>query len=256
MIYFFVGLAVKEGASVANYFMFLAIMFTVSLGSGLVFSVYSSCLQDVTTAQAAMSITAVLFVLFSGFTVQPDVIPIYWIWAYWMNYFAWAFRALVVNEFDSGRYSNPVVSDPSISEGEAILTRFGFVDKNDEPYTIEWATWGVLFSILCSFLAMLCSILFLTTFRFTSGKSLVTDKGEEGRNEDNDVPIAIPFARADLTFKDIHYTVTASTSNEKLELLKGIDGIVEAGKMTALMGASGAGKTSKYRMLAMVIRTQ
>jgi hypothetical protein len=62
-------------------------------------------------------------------------------------------------------------------------------------------------------------------------------------DEDNDVDVSdvvLPFQKVNLTFKDMHYTVTASTSNEKLELLKGIDGFIEAGKMTALMGSSGA----------------
>jgi ABC-type multidrug transport system ATPase subunit len=42
-----------------------------------------------------------------------------------------------------------------------------------------------------------------------------------------------------LTFTDIHYTVRSSITKEDLELLKGVDGFVEAGKMTALMGSSG-----------------
>ena len=44
---------------------------------------------------------------------------------------------------------------------------------------------------------------------------------------------------ATLTFKDVHYTVKASTSNDKLELLKGVTGYFASGKMTALMGSSG-----------------
>ena len=83
MIYFLVGLSINDGASFTNYLIFLALMFSVALTSQLFFSVYVSCVQDVTTAQACMAITAVIFVLFSGFTVQPNVIPDYWIWAYW-----------------------------------------------------------------------------------------------------------------------------------------------------------------------------
>jgi ABC-type multidrug transport system ATPase subunit len=49
--------------------------------------------------------------------------------------------------------------------------------------------------------------------------------------------VEIPFQKVNLTFKDIHYHVKASTSDEQLELLKGIDGSIEAGKMTALMGS-------------------
>lgn len=63
---------------------------------------------------------------------------------------------------------------------------------------------------------------------------------KEDEDKEPDVSATdIPFQKVNLTFKHMHYTVTASTSNEKLELLKGIDGFVEAGKMTALMGSSG-----------------
>ena len=47
-----------------------------------------------------------------------------------------------------------------------------------------------------------------------------------------------------LTFKDVNYLVKASTTKDKLHLLKGISGHFTAGKLTALMGSSGAGKTT------------
>lgn len=71
VIYFFVGLAYDEGASIANYFVFLLLLFTISLTTGLFFMIYSASVRVVTIAQAAMSLTAVVFVVFCGFTVQP-----------------------------------------------------------------------------------------------------------------------------------------------------------------------------------------
>ena len=68
-----------------------------------------------------------------------------------------------------------------------------------------------------------------------------SDDDDEAENEDviegNVVatPIEFPFQKVDLTFRDIRYTVTASVGSEKLELLKGVSGIIEAGKMTALV---------------------
>ena len=197
--------------------------------------------------------------IFSGFTVQPDVIPVYWIWAYWTNYFAWCFRGLVVNEFASGRYNSIInTTSGSQTEGEALLIQFGFVDSDDDPYTFQWAGWGVLFALMCAIVTVFCSVFFLTYLRFETGKSLVTDKGEtnEANGDEEGEAIAkeveIPFKPVDLTFKDIQYIVKASTSKEKLELLKGIDGVVAAGQMTALMGSSGAGKTSKFRRVICV----
>jgi hypothetical protein len=56
-------------------------------------------------------------------------IPDWWIWAYWLSPFSWAFRALVVNEFTYasswGQPINPAnPSGPSI--GDAALDAFGF----------------------------------------------------------------------------------------------------------------------------------
>lgn len=63
VIYFFVGLAYNDGASIANYFVFLLLVFSLSLSTGLFFSMYSAMVREVTIAQACMAITAVLFVL-------------------------------------------------------------------------------------------------------------------------------------------------------------------------------------------------
>jgi ABC-2 type transporter len=240
-IYFLVGLALNQGsASVANYFLFMLILFISAWTSGLFFSIYSSCIQTVTSAQALLAVTLILMLLFCGFTVQPNVIPAYYIWIYWINYFSWLFRAVVVNEFDSGRY-NQLVNSPTgevITEGEAILIRFGFVDGNDIPYTFEWVYWAILFSFGAAVVACCVAIFCLSNIRFATGQTLVTDTGtaEPETIEETKDDVQIPFKKVDLTFKDIHYTVKASTSDEKLELLKGIDGVVQAGKMTALMG--------------------
>ena len=56
--YWFVGLAYNDGASIANYFIFILLLFCISLSAGLLFSVYSSCVGDATIAQAAMAVTS------------------------------------------------------------------------------------------------------------------------------------------------------------------------------------------------------
>ena len=81
------------------------------------FSVFSATVKDRPLAQACMSITLVVLILFSGFTVQPDVIPPYYIWIYWMNLYAWIIRAVVINEYQSGHYDT-VVDDMGTTQGE------------------------------------------------------------------------------------------------------------------------------------------
>jgi hypothetical protein len=75
IVYFFVGLAINDGASVVNYIVFVLSLFVLSLTTGLFFSVYSAVLKDISIAQAAMAVTTIFLMIFSGFVVQPDVIP-------------------------------------------------------------------------------------------------------------------------------------------------------------------------------------
>jgi hypothetical protein len=75
IIYWFVGLAYNKGASIANYFVFLLLMLVTSTSAGLIFSIIGAVVKDKTTGQACMSVCIVVLVLFSGFTVQADIIP-------------------------------------------------------------------------------------------------------------------------------------------------------------------------------------
>ena len=61
--YWFVGLAYNDGASVANYFIYLFLLFYISLSAGLLFSIFSSVVRDRTLAQAAMAVSSKSWVL-------------------------------------------------------------------------------------------------------------------------------------------------------------------------------------------------
>lgn len=55
----------------------------------------------------------------------------------------------------------------------------------------------------------------------------------------NEDELTIPFIPADLSFEDLTYEVTASTSKDTLRLLNSVSGVFGAGRMCALMGSSG-----------------
>ncbi len=87
----------------------------------------------------------------------------------------------------------------------------------------------------------MCSVWCLATIRFTSSKSAASkdkcdvdpaeqDLGESGTG-------SLEAKGITITFKNITYTVKASTTKDKLHLLNGITGYFAAGKMTALMGS-------------------
>jgi hypothetical protein len=161
----------------------------------------------------------------------------YWIWVYWLNPFAWAFRGLTVNEFQSGKYDYPSPV-PGLTQGELVLTQIGMVDRNGAPYTFIWAAYSVLLSLLIALLSVIMASICLARIRFASGKSLTNQSIEKNEDEDTKIDVVeteLPFQEVVLTFKDMHYTVISSIGKEKIELLKGIDGVVESGKMTALV---------------------
>ena len=120
----------------ANYFVYLLLLLLCAFTCNVMFSVFSAKVRDRPAALAAMSVSVVVLILFSGFTVQPDVIPPYYIWIYWINLFAWIFRAVVVNEYRSPPFDAVVDSDGS-TQGEAIMMRFGFT-LNGEAFDYVW----------------------------------------------------------------------------------------------------------------------
>lgn len=101
------------------------------------FSVFSAKVRDRPAALAAMSVIVVILILFSGFTVQPNVIPPYYIWIYWINLFAWIFRGIVINEFLSPTYDQVVDDVDGTTEGEEIMKRYGYT-FHGEPFEFIW----------------------------------------------------------------------------------------------------------------------
>ena len=144
-----------------------------------------------------------------------------------------------MNEYRSGKYDFPSQVE-GLSEGELILKQIGLVDRDGNAYGFEWAAYSIFFSLLISFLSIVVASIALSHIRFATGKSLANDAIEEKEDDDEIFDSSkskgdLPFQKVNLTFRDIHYYVTSSITNERLELLKGVDGIVESGKMTALV---------------------
>jgi ABC-type multidrug transport system ATPase subunit len=235
VLYFMIGLADRESAS--NFFTFLLILFLFSLVMNQQLAVFASFASEA-RLQVYTACTLFVAILFSGFILPFSTIPNYLVWFYWWNPFAWAYRAFILNEVYSGRWSDP----------EALLAASGFVRHDGSVYEEKWIWWGVLymfvyFLICCAFTAL------GLTYSWNTGDHVTPQETNRhkktGKNEtESERRIEIPFKPLTLSFQDLCYEVSASTSKEKLLLLKNACGIFRPGRMCALMGSSGAGCVS------------
>jgi len=103
--------------------------------------------------------------------------------------------------------------------------------------------WTVLFCIGICVVSTIVTVRALETTRFEAGGASDGDVEDEGDSAAQTTSAmtrsqaaSLEIKGATLTFKNINYTVKASTSNEELHLLKNISGYFPAGKLTALMG--------------------
>lgn len=126
IVFFFSGMAYNDGATVANFFIFLLLVLLSAYTTILVFSILSATSPDSSTAMSTAVLCLILMTIFSGFTVQPDVIPNYWIWLYWLNYFGWFLRCVLVNQYQSGAFDQ-ILPASGTTTGDTVLTTYGFI---------------------------------------------------------------------------------------------------------------------------------
>ena len=97
IIYWMVGFVAKA----TNFFIFIAVLFVFSIVMNQMLSIFAAVSKTKTAVQGLSACVLLFLVLFSGFIVNPDVIPSYYVWIYWWNPLAWTYRALVINQFQS-----------------------------------------------------------------------------------------------------------------------------------------------------------
>ena len=69
---------------------------------------------NIMIAQILSPLITVLFMLFGGFYVNTDNIPVYYIWLYYLSFFNYSFQILCYNEF--GGWGEPLQFECSSSQ--------------------------------------------------------------------------------------------------------------------------------------------
>ncbi|GFP96784.1 pleiotropic drug resistance protein 1 [Phtheirospermum japonicum] len=190
----------------------------------------------------------------SGFVLARENIKKWWIWAYYISPMMYSLNAMVVNEF-TGHSWRHVDSKTNVSLGVEVVKSQGFF-----PGTYwYWIGLGALFGM--TLLYNSAYILALTYLNPLGKAQAVLPEDGTQENERNDQnkkkEIILPFEQHSITFDDVKYSVDMpqemkdfGATEDRLVLLNGVSGAFRPGVLTALMGVSGAGKTTLMDVLA------
>eukprot|EP00929_Paragymnodinium_shiwhaense_P103829 TRINITY_DN6762_c0_g1_i1.p1 TRINITY_DN6762_c0_g1~~TRINITY_DN6762_c0_g1_i1.p1 ORF type:complete len:661 (+),score=197.53 TRINITY_DN6762_c0_g1_i1:113-2095(+) len=105
--------------------LFLENIVGISLGMAL-----SSGFKNVQMASQLAPAVVILFLMFSGFLINEDSVPVYFIWLREASFIRYAFKAAAVNELEGTKFECGPADAVCTTSGDQVLTSLGFDEEN------------------------------------------------------------------------------------------------------------------------------
>ncbi|KAK7245297.1 hypothetical protein RIF29_40136 [Crotalaria pallida] len=239
---------------------FLLLVFVNQMATAL-FQFIAAVGRELTVAFTIGSFALTILITINGFILSKDSMKKWWLWGFWMSPMMYGQNALVNNEF-LGKSWRHVLPNSTKPLGIEILESRGFFTQPK----MYWIGVGALIGYAIVFnISYILALTFLNPIvqhqAVKSPQSKINDEqiGGSTRKEDavNSKGMVLPFEPHSITFDDVTYAVdmpqemrNQGVVEDRLELLKGVSGAFRPGVLTALMGSTGAGKTTLMDVLA------
>ncbi|KAL5991460.1 hypothetical protein ACLOJK_012369 [Asimina triloba] len=200
--------------------------------------------------------------------MSEDMIKPWWIWGFWISPLSYGQRALSINEFGATRWMKKSAYGNN-SIGYNIL-RSRSLPTSDKWY---WIGVGVLlgYSVLFNIVVILGLtylhplVLDVTALTKSRAIELAEENNDDSAarnpavnsNRTSRKGMILPFQPLSMTFRNLNYFVDmpkamkqSGVPEKRLQLLSDVSGVFSPGALTALVGSSGAGKTTLMDVLA------
>ncbi|KAL7195797.1 hypothetical protein ACSBR1_035934 [Camellia fascicularis] len=282
LTYYTIGFA----PAASRFFRQFLAFFSVHLMALSLFRFIAALGRTLVVAGTLGTFTLLVVFVLGGFIVAKNDIQPFMIWGYYISPMMYGQNAIVMNEFLDKRWSSnntdPRINAPTI--GKALLTTRSFY-KDDYMFwvcIVALIGFSLLFNVL-----FIVALTFLNPLG--DAKVVVSDEDNEKKNKksssaqmasegiDMEVRNAsqssdsiigasghstrkgmvLPFQPLSLVFSHINYYVdmpaemkSQGINEDRLQLLRDVSGAFRPGILTALVGVSGAGKTTLMDVLA------
>ncbi|MQM01384.1 hypothetical protein Taro_034138, partial [Colocasia esculenta] len=266
--------AIGYSPYVGRFFGQFLLLFTVHQMSISLFRFMASYFQTIVAATTSGTLTLFVMLLFGGFILPKPSLPSWLRWGFWLSPMTYAEIGININEFLDSRWEKTLSTNTSV--GQQILTSRGLNYKAQ----FYWISVGSLISF-----AILLNIGFTLSLTFLKApsrsntiisreklselKGIKNNSTPKNQAASENIPsseirsdprqpgrMVLPFDPLTVTFQNVQYYVDTPQemkeqgyTEKRLQLLHDITGVFRPGILTALMGISGAGKTTLMDVL-------